>query len=206
LSGLSDALAAYLGPAAAARIRSVRIGIAGAGGLGSNCAQYLVRSGFCRLRLVDFDVVEPSNLNRQFYFAAQIGRPKTAALRANLLAIEPDLDIEAVAGRITSHNVLDLFGDREVVVEALDEPESKAMLVEALVGRVGCVVAASGLAGWGGADAITVRRVRDDFYLVGDLVTEVGPGRPPLAPRVNVAAAKQADVVLEWVLRKAKEE
>jgi len=206
LSRLSDALAAYLGPVALARIRTARVGIAGAGGLGSNCAQHLVRSGFRHLRLVDFDVVEPANLNRQFYFAAQVGTKKVAALRENLLAIEPDLPIEAVAGRITAENVRDLFADRDVVVEALDEAGAKVMLVEALLGRVGCLVAASGIAGWGDADAVTVRRIRDDFYLVGDLVAAVGPGRPPLAPRVNLAAAKQADVVLDWVLKNVKEE
>jgi len=57
LSGLADSLADWLGADALARIRTVRVGIAGAGGLGSNCAQYLVRSGFHFLRLVDFDHV-----------------------------------------------------------------------------------------------------------------------------------------------------
>ena len=200
MSGLTGALALAFGEAALARIRAVKVGIAGAGGLGSNCAQYLVRSGFRRLRLVDFDLVEASNLNRQFYFAAQTGQRKVAALRENLLAIEPDLEIESLAREITPDNVLDLFGDLDVMVEALDRAQAKALVVESLLGRVGCLVAASGLAGWGDPDAITVRRVRDDFYLVGDLVSGVGPGRPPLAPRVNVAAAKQADVVLTWVL------
>ena len=205
MSGLTGALAGYLGQDALTRIRAVRVGIAGAGGLGSNCAQYLVRCGFCRLRLVDFDVVEAANLNRQFYFAAQTGQKKVAALKENLLRIEPGLSIEAMAERITRENVLELFGDLDVVVEALDQAQTKVLVVESLLGRVGCLVAASGLAGWGDPDAITVRRVRADFYLVGDLVSAVGPGRPPLAPRVNVAAAKEADAVLSWVLERKEE-
>ncbi|HUW64194.1 MAG TPA: sulfur carrier protein ThiS adenylyltransferase ThiF [Spirochaetia bacterium] len=205
MSGLTDALARYLGNGALTRVRTTRVGIAGAGGLGSNCAQYLVRSGFRRLRLVDFDVVEAANLNRQFYFAAQTGQKKVAALRENLLRIEPDLEIQALDDRIGPGNVLELFGDLDVVVEALDQVRAKVLVVEALLGRVGCLVAASGLAGWGDPDAITVRRVREDFYLVGDLVSSVGSERPPLAPRVNVAAAKQADVVLSWVLERKGE-
>ncbi|MDA8335577.1 MAG: sulfur carrier protein ThiS adenylyltransferase ThiF [Peptococcaceae bacterium] len=200
MSGLTDALAGYLGEDALARIRAVRVGLAGAGGLGSNCAQYLVRCGFCRLRLVDFDVVEAANLNRQFYFAAQTGQKKVAALTENLLRIEPELSVEALAERITPENVLELFGDLDVVVEALDQTRAKILVVESLLGRVGCLVAASGLAGWGDPDALTVRRVRPDFYLVGDETSAVQPGRPPLAPRVNVAAAKEADAVLSWVL------
>lgn len=205
MSGLSNALAGYLGNDALTRIRATRVGIAGVGGLGSNCAQHLVRSGFRNFRLVDFDVVEPANLNRQFYFAIQTGLKKVTALRENLLAIERDLEIQALDERIGPNNVGVLFRDLDVVVEALDEAPTKAVLVEALLGHVGCLVAASGLAGWGDPDAITVRKIRKDFYLVGDLVSAVEPTRPPLAPRVSIAAAKQADVVLTWVLQRKGE-
>jgi sulfur carrier protein ThiS adenylyltransferase len=88
-------IARHIGPEALARLQHVRVGLAGAGGLGSNCAQALVRSGFKRFVLVDFDRVEPSNLNRQFFFPDQVGLPKVVALGANLLRINPDLDLEA---------------------------------------------------------------------------------------------------------------
>ncbi len=202
MNGFEKAMEKMLGGENLARIQKVKVGLAGAGGLGSNCAQFLVRSGFKRLKIVDFDLVEESNLNRQFYFASQVGRRKVEALKENLLAINPDLDIDALPVKIERENLKDLFGDCQAVVEALDGAGCKKMIVEALIDSGRLLVAASGLAGCGRSDGIRVRRVRDDFYLVGDLVSEVGPGLPALAPGVNVAAAKQADVVLSYFLGK----
>ena len=110
----------------------MRIGIAGVGGIGSNVAVNLVRSGIDWLRLVDFDRVEASNLNRQFYFADQIGRLKVEALAENLRRIRPDLTIEAVAERITAHTCRRLFTGCDLVVEGLDRTADKKMLLEAL--------------------------------------------------------------------------
>ena len=201
MNEFEKALAESLGQENLARIQSVKVGIAGAGGLGSNCAMFLVRCGFKRFRLCDFDVVENSNLNRQFFFAAQVGCKKVEALKENLLLINSDLEIETLSERIEQKTAKDLFADCDAVVEALDLAESKKMLVEATMISGKLLVAASGLAGWGRIDDIKVHRVKDNFYLVGDLVTEVGPGCPALAPGVNVAAAKQADVVLSYFLR-----
>ncbi|MEW5953566.1 MAG: sulfur carrier protein ThiS adenylyltransferase ThiF [Bacillota bacterium] len=178
------------------KLQQVRIGLAGAGGLGSNCAQILVRSGFKKLRLVDFDRVEAGNLNRQFYFAYQVGQLKVEALRANLLAINPDLELETLALEINTANAASLFQDCDAVIEALDHPAGKRLVAESNLAPGKLVVAASGLAGWGGADAIVTRRITEDFYLVGDQVSAASPQCPPLAPGVNVAAAKQADIVL----------
>ncbi|MBE3588188.1 MAG: sulfur carrier protein ThiS adenylyltransferase ThiF [Thermoanaerobacteraceae bacterium] len=196
-------LAATLGPENLARIQRVKVGIAGAGGLGSNCAAFLVRTGFKRFRIVDFDRVEDSNLNRQFYFADQVGVLKVEALAANLRRINPDLFIEPLAVRIEKDNVAGLFDDCPVVVEALDRPEDKLLVVKTYLGTGKLVVAASGLAGWGRSDGITIHRLKEHFFVVGDLVSEAGPDCPPLAPGVAVAAAKQADVVLSHVLGNA---
>lgn len=193
-------LAETLGKEKLAKIQKVKVGIAGAGGLGSNCAQYLVRCGFKKFRLVDFDVVENSNLNRQFFFATQVGRRKVEVLKENLLLINPDLEIEALPERIEQGAVMNLFSDCDAVVEALDRVEYKKMLVEAIMNTGKLLVAASGLAGWGRSDGIKIHRVKENFYLVGDLVSEVGPDCPALAPGVNVAAAKQADIVLSYYL------
>lgn len=200
MNDFEKALAKILGEENLARIQKVKVGIAGAGGLGSNCALFLVRCGFRKFRIVDFDVVENSNLNRQFFFTAQVGRRKVDALKENLLLINPDLIIEALPERIERGAVLNLFSDCDAVVEALDRVEYKKMIVEAIMNTGKLLVAASGLAGWGRSDGIKIHRVKEHFYMVGDLVSEVGPNCPVLAPGVNVAAAKQADVVLSYYL------
>ena len=183
-----------------AKIQRTRIGLAGAGGLGSNCAQFLVRSGFCNFTLVDYDRVEFSNLNRQFFFLHQVGKPKVEALQENLLQINPDLNITTKQCKIESDNVAQLFADCDVVIEALDCSEYKRLVVENYLNSQQLLVAVSGLAGWGASEDIKIRKIKDRFYLVGDLVSEVSQERPPVAPSVVVAAAKQADIVLHYVL------
>ena len=183
------------------RIESFTIGIAGAGGLGSNCALNLVRSGFKHFVICDFDVIEPSNLNRQFYFQDQLGMPKVEALAVNLCRINPDVEIVSLPVKITSGNAREIFAGCDVIVEAFDRAEAKRMLVEAFYSSGKFLVAASGLAGWGNADAIMTLQVHDYFYMVGDLVSEVGTDKPPCAPRVNIAAAKQADLILSLALK-----
>jgi len=184
------------------RVRSVRIGIAGAGGLGSNCAFNLVRSGFRKFRIIDFDSIDHSNLNRQFYFFDQVGMDKTAALKANLGRINPDVEVEAVTGKIERENILEFFEDCDIVVEALDKAEYKSMLVESLLPTGKFIVSASGLAGYGRSDDIKVNRIKDNFVIVGDMTSDAS-NEPPISPRVNIAAAKQADVILEHVIRGA---
>jgi sulfur carrier protein ThiS adenylyltransferase len=200
MNPLETALAGQLGEARLSRLQKVRVGLAGAGGLGSNCAANLVRSGFKQLVLVDFDAVEASNLNRQFFFADQVGMVKVVALRSNLLRINPDLELTLAPEKVTRENLDRFFGACQVVVEALDRPESKRMLVEHFWNSSKLLVSASGLAGWGRSDAMVTRKYGKNLYVVGDQDTGVTPGRPPVAPRVNLAAAKQADIILNWVL------
>jgi sulfur carrier protein ThiS adenylyltransferase len=200
LNEFEKKLAEMIGQENLSKIQKIKVGLAGAGGLGSNCAVFLVRSGFKNLRIVDFDRVETSNLNRQFFFADQVGRVKVYALSENLLRINPDLQIEALALKIEKNTAAAVFSDCDIVVEALDKAEGKKDLVEACLEAGQTVVAASGLAGWGRSDGITTHRVNKNFYLVGDMVSGVTPDNPPLAPGVAVAAAKQADVILKLVL------
>ena len=200
MNDFERALAERIGPARFGKVQKARVGIAGAGGLGSNCANLLVRSGFKRFKIVDFDVVEWTNLNRQFYFADQVGQKKIVSLRNNLLRINPDIDIEIVDQKITEDNVAIIFSDCDIVVEALDNPGSKKMLAEAYFNSNKLLVCASGMAGWGNGDDIRIKKIRDNFFLVGDMVAETGPDSPPMAPRVNIVAAKEADIVLSYVL------
>jgi thiamine-phosphate pyrophosphorylase len=200
MNAFEQSLYERLGEAAFKKIQSVRIGVAGAGGLGSNCAQLLARSGFKHFVLADFDIIDASNLNRQFYFLSQLKQPKAETLKANLLAINPDLDIQVQPVRLDFKSLHTVFADCAVVVEAFDTVEAKKMAAEAFWHSEKLLVSASGLAGWGGSDDIRIQRMAKNFFLVGDKTTGVTAATPPMAPRVMVAAAKQADIVLAWVL------
>lgn len=205
MSALEEGLKRYLGEEKLKKIQQVKVGIAGTGGLGSNCAFNLVRSGFKKFILADYDLIEASNLNRQFYFASQVGEKKVMALKKNLLEINPQLEIELFPTEINSSNAGQIFSSCDVVVEAFDKAEAKQMLVEEYLNSNKLLVAASGLAGWGDSDKIQVHHLKKNFYLIGDLVSAIGPNCPPLSPRVNIAAAKQADVILDYVLKGEKE-
>lgn len=198
-NAFEGAMVGYLGPDNLSRVRSTKIGIAGAGGLGSNCAFNLVRTGVRRLKIVDFDVVEPKNLNRQFYFQDQVGLRKVEALKANLERICPQVEAEISAERITGDNVVELFRDCDIVVEAFDRADCKSMLVSKLLPLKRLIVSGSGLAGVGHSDEIVAHRIRPNLVIVGDLRSDICFS-PPLSPRVNIAAAKQADVVLDHLL------
>ncbi len=197
---LMTGLAGMLNPAQLSKLQKTTVGIAGLGGLGSNVAWHLVRSGFFHLVLADFDRVEAGNLNRQVYFPDQVGLLKTEALAANLLRINPDLKLELWPVRITKTNVNSLFEKCQVWVEAFDRPSAKKMFVEAGLIAGKKVISASGIAGWGDTDAIRTKQWYSGLTVVGDFQTAVSADIPPLSPRVGVTAAKQANLVLAWVL------
>jgi sulfur carrier protein ThiS adenylyltransferase len=200
---LHDGLGKFFDHTALEKIRGAKIGIAGAGGLGSNCASFLVRSGFLNFVIADFDRVEETNLNRQFFFAHQIGMLKTDALRTNLRAIEPSLNLQLLTTEITRANAAEIFAGCDAVVEAFDGADSKAMLAEE-ISRLGIFfVCASGIAGHGGG--LQVRALSGMFHIVGDAQRQVSKENPPLAPRVAMAAAAQADLVLNHILTRKKE-
>ena len=192
----------YLTSEERAALESARVGIAGAGGLGSNCAMHLVRAGVKHLTIADFDVVNESNLNRQFFFRDQIGQKKVEALKENLLRIDPDADIRAVDMRLDAGSAREVFADCDVVVEAFDVVDAKVMLVSAFASSGKKLVTASGLAGWGRSNAIRVRRLGADVVMVGDGETSVGAGAAPVSPRVGIAAAMQANAVVSILLNK----
>lgn len=195
-----DALVRFLGMDNLEKIQQVTIGIAGAGGLGSNCAVNLVRSGFINFVIVDFDVIEFSNLNRQFYFYDQIGRPKVEALKANLLSINPNLQLKMLQQRIEETNVAAIFEKCHIIVEAFDQSKYKKMIVEQYMQSDKFVISASGIAGWANSDELTTHKIKENVYIVGDLSSEAGKDLPPCAPRVSIAAAKQANLILQHVL------
>jgi len=200
MNEFENALIKYLGIENFKKVQSVKIGIAGCGGLGSNCAFNLVRSGFKNFVIVDFDKIEISNLNRQFYFSDQIGLKKVDALKSNLVKINPDINIDLHCLKLEPSNIIDIFNDCHVVVEAFDKAEAKSMLIEKLLPTKKFIVSGSGLAGFGNSDNIKVNRIKENLIIIGDLSSEATEVLPPLSPRVNIAAAKQADVVLTHIL------
>ena len=189
----------YLTPEERTALESAHVGIAGAGGLGSNCAMHLVRAGVKHITIADFDVVNESNLNRQFFFRDQIGQKKVEAIKANLLRIEPDADIRAVDIRLDASSAREIFADCGIVVEAFDAVDAKVMLVSALASSGKKLVTASGLAGWGRSNAMRVRKM-GNIVAIGDGETSVGDGAAPVSPRVGIAAAMEANAVVSLLL------
>jgi sulfur carrier protein ThiS adenylyltransferase len=171
----------------------MKVGIAGAGGIGSNVAAFLARSGVRRFKIADGDRVDESNLNRQFYFRDQIGLLKVEALAENLLRIAPDADIEIWATRLDADAMAECFQACDLVVEGFDGRNEKKMLLEALAPRGMPVVSASGVAGRA-LEGITVRRLGAGT-IIGDFCTDAGRARC-FAPKVALVAAMMAHEVL----------
>lgn len=204
MNNFEKSLGKYFSENELKKIQSVKIGIAGAGGLGSNCAMNLVRSGFKKLKIIDFDKVEASNLNRQFYFQNQVHEKKVIALKHNLQKINFEIEVEAIVAKLNEQNLNEYFEDCEIVIEAFDKAEMKKLLVEKLLPFKRMIVSASGLAGYGNSDLIKVHHVKENLIVIGDLDSEVSAEKMPYSPKINIVAAKQADVVLEYVLKREK--
>lgn len=192
----------YLDEEALFFIGKQKIGILGAGGLGSNSAFNLARCGFKKFMIVDFDIVAASNLNRQFYFFDQLGVFKTEALKENLLKINPDLEIELINKKIESKTNLEVFTGCNAIIEGFDNSFYKKMAAEFFIKKKIFMVCGSGIAGYGNSDKIMIRQIRDSFFMAGDFKTEVNEKNYPYSPCVNITAAKQADIVFSWFLRK----
>lgn len=178
------------------------VAIAGLGGLGSNVAYALARIGVGHLHLIDFDVVDITNLNRQQYFMEHIGMYKTDALKSLLLKINPYLDIRTDCVKVTDDNLQELFADATIVCEAFDNPEAKAMLVNGILEHFPekKLVSATGMAGYGSSNTIITKRIMKNFYLCGDGVTEPTYGHGLMAPRVAICAAHEANMITRLIL------
>jgi len=199
---LEHLMAARHTPGVHALLKKAMVGIAGVGGLGSSVAVALARVGVAQLVVADFDIVEPSNLNRQQYFVDQIGQFKVEALTRNLRRINPCVTVEPHCLCLTPENIPIIFANCTIVVEAFDRADMKAMLVDTILGSMPhtTVVAASGLAGYGPNNDIVTRKISPRLYLVGDAVSEAKPGSGLMAPRVGIAAAHQANQVVRLIL------
>ena len=185
------------------KLQNARVTVAGLGGLGSNIAVMLARSGVGHLFLVDFDVVDVTNLNRQMYMIPQLGKPKTEAILEILHDINPYLDVKTKNIKVTSDMVPELFGEYPIVCEAFDNADQKAMLISALLEKCPktIVVSGNGMAGYGNSNAIVTEKVLGRLYICGDKVTEATTGMGLMAPRVAICAGHEANKVIELILQ-----
>lgn len=186
------------------KLRGAKVAVAGLGGLGSNIAVMLARSGIGHLFLVDFDVVDVTNLNRQMYFISHLGLPKTEALPQILYQINPYLICESMQIKVTPENVRELFEEYPIVCEAFDKPDQKAMLVRELLMQCPetIVVSGNGMAGYGDTNDICTSKKMRRLYVCGDQKTDVGGGIGLMAPRVAACAAHEANKVIQLIMER----
>jgi len=183
------------------RLGNKTVGIAGCGGLGSNCAVALARVGIGSLIIADFDVVSESNLNRQYYFYSQIGMKKVAALKENIFLINPKIKIISYECKLDGNNIKQIFKNCDIIIEAFDLADQKEMLIETVLSEMPekYLVVGIGMAGWGKNDLIHIRNI-DKMFICGDEVSEIDPELPAIAPRVGIVANMQANTALEILL------
>lgn len=186
-------------PGMTARLSAAVVGIAGCGGLGSNAAVALARAGVGTLILADPDRVALSDLNRQHFFQADLGRLKVEALAAHLRAIHPEIRLVTHATELTPRNLAALFAPAELLIEAFDAAESKQWLIEAWCHSYPerPLVCGSGLAGYGKTAALKVRSA-GNLHVCGDEESDMRSGL--CAPRVAIVANMQANVAIEVLM------
>jgi sulfur carrier protein ThiS adenylyltransferase len=199
---LEALMAARHTPGIHARLKQGIVGIAGLGGLGSLVAVALARVGVGTLILADFDVVEPSNLNRQQYEVGHIGMPKTEAMADVLGRINPYSNLHTHLLMLDRNNIPTIFKDAKVLIECFDGADQKAMLIESA--REGLpdtyIIGASGMAGFGDSNRIQTVRAGEKIFIIGDRETAAQPGRGLMAPRVGIAACHQANLAVSLLV------
>lgn len=184
------------------KLRDKTVGIAGAGGLGSNCAVALARVGVGKIIIADYDVISEENLNRQYFFNDQIGQKKVFALADNMYFINMDVNVLPLDIKLKPDDIIDSFESCDVIVEAFDAADQKQMIIETVQSQLPeiPIVTGLGMAGWGDHNSISMRQV-DNLYICGDETSEISENLPPLAPRVGMVANMQANVVLDILLK-----
>lgn len=176
----------------------MKIGIAGVGGIGSNVAMHLVRSGITNLKFGDFDTIEHSNLNRQFYFRNQIGNPKALCLRNNLKLIDETGNYDSHIIKFTRENIKDFFKECDIIVDGFDKKEYKSILVEELYGSNKIILTVSGIGGKA-SDEVKVIKKTDRFYIVGDMESDIKEFKT-YSHKVGIVAAKVAEIIIKMVM------
>ncbi|HOG19725.1 MAG TPA: sulfur carrier protein ThiS adenylyltransferase ThiF [Salinivirgaceae bacterium] len=185
------------------RLHDKKVGIAGSGGLGSNCAMALARAGIGHLVLTDLDIVEESDLAVQYYFQDQIGQKKVLALSDNVKKVNPQIKTETHDIKLDENSIVTIFRNCDVIVEAFTLVEAKQMLVETVLLNFPekYLIMSSGLARWGDSNKIS-QASYEKLIICGDFISGAKETLPPLAPRVGIVSNMQANAVLEVLLNK----
>ena len=184
------------------KVKNAHVAVAGLGGLGSNVAINLARTGVGHLHLIDFDIVEPSNLNRQQYKIKHLGMYKTEALKSEIQEINPFIEVTIDTIHVSPKNIQMLFENDHIICEAFDTPTAKAMIVNNILDIFPDkkLVSASGMAGFESSNTIVTKRITNNFYLCGDRTTSAKIGRGLMAPRVSICAGHEANTILRLIL------
>ena len=184
------------------KLNSAQVAVAGLGGLGSNIAVMLARSGVGHLLLIDFDKVDVSNLNRQVYSIPHLGLNKTDALTQIIRDINPSVEVKSLCTKITQENAEKLLGDYPIVCEAFDKADMKSMLITTLLTRCRniTVVSGNGMAGCCDSNTIKTKKITDKLYVCGDGISDIEKGEILMAPRVLICAGHQANKVIQLIL------
>lgn len=191
-----------LAPSMYPKMKSAKVAVAGLGGLGSRIALDLARTGIGYLHLIDFDEVEPSNLNRQQYRICHLGMKKAEALEQEIREINPFVQVKAECIRVSEENAAQVFQEDDIVCEAFDDPTAKALLVDAVLGKYHDkpLVAASGMAGYGSSNDIRTKKAFGRLYICGDLQSDAAEEKGMMAPRVAICAGHQTNMILRLIM------
>ena len=184
------------------KMKNATVGIAGLGGLGSNIAISLARMGIGHLILIDFDIVEPSNLNRQSYYINHLGMLKCIAMKSQIEQINPFIKVTAVNEYLTENNACLILKDCDIICEAFDNPNCKAMLVNEILEKLPDtpLVCSSGMAGYESSNTIRTTNPIKNLYICGDGENGAEIGRGLMAPRVQICAGHQANMAVRLLL------
>lgn len=184
------------------KIKSAQVAVAGLGGIGSNVAIMLARTGIGKLFLVDFDKVDVSNLNRQHYFIEQLGSFKTKALKEQIKKINPFVKVKTKNIFIKEENIKMLFYKYKIICEGFDKAQNKAMFINTILTKLpeSYIIASNGMAGYSGANDIKTVKKTKKLYVCGDFKNEVNENNSLYATRVQVCAAHVANIAVRLVL------
>jgi len=187
------------------KLKKYSVGIAGLGGLGSNAAVSLTRAGIGRLILIDYDTIEKSNLNRQYYFLDQIGQNKTDALKENIKKINPEIKIETYTEKLQKNKMAQYFTNANLIIEALDDAETKTLFIEEIQQKLPNtpIIAASGVTGYGNNERIKTKKL-GNLYIIYDKKAKSTKKDILTAPRIALIANMQANLAVEILLDKVK--
>lgn len=200
-SNISRAIIERCGAEYAEKMQAARVAVAGLGGLGSNTAVLLCRMGIGHLHVLDHDLVDLANISRQQYFLAQVGQYKTDALAEILYKINPYLDLRIDKIKVTEADIPGLFSDDDIICEAFDKADSKAMLVNGVLENFAdkIIISGSGMAGLANADLIKTKKAFQRLYVCGDGISDC-KNEPLYAGRVAVCAGQQAHLAVRIIL------